>query len=392
MSKITINGKEYDFSDPDELKKIMESHNDGFSPSEQGLAGSGDENMKIFTDNNIVAGNKVYKSLNDLPPELRAKIQQNLGKLKNIPFAKSMLKMYGLDIDNPGNMQQNSGNNPFGNNYQSSDPFKNIPSSNSPFNNQPSNPFGSSGKSSMGLIITVVALLGVGGFVAFMIFGINFITSSWEETFELTGDPTHFDPIASVNEVRSHIDTNAKLSSIDIMYVRSDGTMDLKVTSYRPNVTYDFYRELAEPPKDAPPVGAGGTTTGKWYEPVEADVYEPGQWRHVSKMGGGVSTEYSYMNKGIDLDRSDPTTSPDTFVDDPKCSAKDLWKIAIQKGAPADAVANIDYDDGGYNFYISNADINLDFGMDCKLKGDDAPPVPEQPADPVEPTDPMIPL
>jgi len=369
--KITMNGKEYNFDDlPDDMKKMLKDSNQNGIPdiADQGVnntlsVNSNNPNPNVFVDTNIVSGGKNYKSFNDLPPELKAKIQQGLGKLKNIPFAKSMLKMYGLDVNTINNPQMNPGNSPFDKNNNQ------FGGSNSPFN-QPSNPLFTGKKSNSGGIIAVLVFLLIGGFVALIIFATTSLGTMWEESFDLQGDPTHFDPIKAVGEMRLHIDPNAKLSSIDISYIRSDGTMDLTVQTYRPNVNYQFYKELAEPPKDAPPVGAGGTADGKWYEPVDADVYEPGQWRHVKRMGGGVSTEYSYVNKGIDLDRSTPITNPSEFVDDPTCSIADLWEAAIKKGAPASAVASVDYDSGGYVFSISDANIRMEFDFDCKLKED----------------------
>lgn len=352
--KITVNGQEYNFEDqPDDKKK------------------------NVFMDSSIVSGGKTYKNFNDLPPEVKAKIQESLSKVQNVPFAKSILKMFNLDINNLHNMQLNSGSDPFKNPTGNSNPFGNIPGGSNPFQ-QFGNPMfsGKKGGGAGWVIGFVILFLGLGGVIWLMSFGIANIGSTWEESFELKGDPTHFDPIAAVEEMRSHIDPNAKLSSIDISYVKSDGTMDLTVTSYRPNTRYQFYRELSEPPKDAPPVGAGGTKDGKWYEPVDVDVFEPGQWRHVKKMGGGVSTEYSYIHKGIDLDRSTPTTSPSEFVDDPKCSIADFWKEAIRQGAPADAVANVSYDHYGYEFDIYDADVDLEFDFDCQLKGDDWTPSP----------------
>ena len=320
----------------------------------------------------ITIDGKEFDDFENLPPEVKAKLQEKLGSLKNVPFAKNILKTYGMNLDDFGNISSEKTPDPlFENKQPEGNQFGGSQFSNNSSNfsfNQSSDPFRSGKKSHIGLAIggvMLVCILGVAG----LIYGINQLTSSWEETFALTGDTTHFDPIASVNEVRSHIDPNAKLSSIGIDYIRSDGTMDLSA-KYNAKTEYKFYRELAQPPKDAPPVGAGGTVNGKWYEPVSAEVYEPGQWRHVTKMGGSVSTEYDYMNKGIDLDRDDPTATPQKFVDDPKCQIKDFWKIAIEKGAPASAVARVDYDDSCYEFRISDADISLIFTNSCKLETD----------------------
>lgn len=189
------------------------------------------------------------------------------------------------------------------------------------------------------------------------------------DTRPVPGDPRRFDPVAALPGVRDYAGEKANLVSISAYYVRADGTMDLNA-SYdpKPNVTYEFYRE-ASPPENAPPVGAGGTAGGAWYEKVTISAYEPGQWRHVTRIGGGVSTEYSYENQGMERDIDSPTaTIYDTFVPDPACSFTRLWSTALERGAPADAVAIIEYDSYGYDFSISGADISLEFDQDCKLR------------------------
>lgn len=396
--KITLNGKEYNFDDlPEDMKKILKDENHNGIPDISDEAvnitnANGGGEPHVFINQQFHANGKNYNSLNDLPPELKAKIQQNLSKLQNIPFAKSFLKMYGFDMNKfqsgfqnnqfentqPGN---SSGNN-FGNQFGGSQ-F-----------NQFQNPLGKA-KSYTMIGIGFIFLM-IGGFVALMLFATTSLTSSFEETFELKSDTKNFAPYLAIDDIRSHIDPGAKITSVDIAYVRSDGTMDLTAKNYRPTVKYEFYRELTTPPKEAPPIGAGGTKEGKWYEPVTADVYEPGQWRHVTSMGGGVSRSYSYSNKGLDLDRGTPTTSVPKFIEDPKCSIKDFWLVAIKKGAPADAVASIDYDESGYSFDIRGAldvkgeRISLEFDQNCKLKKSpfddieaghtfEEPPVPETP-------------
>ncbi len=339
MPKITINGKEYDFENGDDLKRLMQAAGKNADGSSK-ISIIGNPDIKVSTDKNI-------------------------------------LKMYGMDMNNlesPKDGDQFE-TMPTGKNDASNGSASGKSFGGSSFSGSSDSSF-SSGTSDEDIqklfkksngtrwITWVVVLLCIGGFVG-MFFAIGGITQSWEETYALSGDPTHFDPIASVNEMRSHFDPTAKLSSIEMDYVGADGTMDL-TAKYNANTTYKFYREVPTP-KDAPPVGAGGSAAGKWYEPVEADVYQPGQWRHVSKMGGGVNAEYDYSNKGIDLNRDDPTATPDTFIDDPKCSIKDFWKIANQKGAPAGSVATINYDDSGYGFSISNTDVNLQFNKDCTL-------------------------
>ena len=188
-----------------------------------------------------------------------------------------------------------------------------------------------------------------------------------EESAAVSGDPISFDPVASLPEVKEFSGEGSKLLSIDAMYVRSDGTLDLTATSYRPTVDYEFYRETAAP-EDAPPIGAGGSIERKWYETVTVSVYRPGETRHVTSMGGGINKSYYYTNKGMDRSVDGPTgVVPGVELAEPKCSFADLWKVALEEGAAEDAVAMIEYTEDGYDFSISGLDINLEFDAECTL-------------------------
>lgn len=116
-------------------------------------------------------------------------------------------------------------------------------------------------------------------------------------------------------------------------------------------------------PADAPPIGAGGTVDGKWFIPVDIDIYQPGQWRKVS--GGNLS--YTYMNRGMQREVNDPTSADQIILPDPTCSFADFWAEVLKHDAPQSAVAIIDYDQNGYEFNISDVSINLEFGMDCQF-------------------------
>jgi hypothetical protein len=223
-------------------------------------------------------------------------------------------------------------------------------------------------KIAVGIVLPIIIFMGA------LIYGINYLTGTViEQTAEIPGDPKTFDPVTSLLAVEAHAGEGVKLMSIDASYVKSDGTLDLTVTKpYSPEVKYEFYREKKDETKEAPPLGAGGVEGGFWYENVSIDVYEPGQWRHVISMGGGGSSEYSYQNKGMDKDVGSVQYGKPVSIPEPKCSFKDLWAAAMEKGAPKDAVADIKYDDdykGGaqYAFDISGTDFDYDFGEDCKM-------------------------
>lgn len=218
----------------------------------------------------------------------------------------------------------------------------------------------------LGCLLLVAALITVGIKVVIPLFQSGFGMS---DTRSVSGDAAHFDPITSLPDVRAYAGEGAQLTSIDANYVRSDGTLDLTASSYLPRATYEFVRELDAPPPDAPPIGAGGSVNGRWYEPVEIAVYQPGQWRSVTRIGGGVSNSYTYMNQGMQREVDDATSSPEPILPDPTCSFADLWQVALKQDAPADAVAIIDYEADGYSFNISGASIYLQFDQQCKLVG-----------------------
>jgi hypothetical protein len=192
-----------------------------------------------------------------------------------------------------------------------------------------------------------------------------FFQSGGGEVFtrEVPGDAKFFDPIAGLPQVQAFAGENVEVISIKAYYVRSDGTMDLTATSYHPYVDYEFVHQVPAP-ADAPPVGAGGTLNGKWYQTVNVKAYEPGQWRHVTS----GSSEYSYMNKGLERDEDRPRNYKSDTAGMPQCSFKTLWSVAKEKGAPEDAVATIEYTYRGYDFRIRDTDVDLEFSPNCHLK------------------------
>jgi hypothetical protein len=199
-----------------------------------------------------------------------------------------------------------------------------------------------------------------GGFMWFVLFSNSGAKMMGAETYPLKSDPKHFDPFAGLAEVRERVGKNAHLIEISAYYVRSDGTMDLEAT-YKPspNVTYTFQVPVDKPPSDAPPVGVGSTTRDSvWLQEVEVECYQPGQGRSVSRSSGGTRVSYSYHNEGMDFSRHSPAMQPfKDDIGDPKITTVALWKIALDKGAPKDAVAIINDSGTGYRFNISAAKI-----------------------------------
>jgi hypothetical protein len=216
----------------------------------------------------------------------------------------------------------------------------------------------------VGCVLQLAVMLVITGLVIryvitpFMISGGGMV-----DTRPVPGDATRFDPVAAYNDIMAYAGSGAQLVSITATYVRSDGTQDL-TASYYPYTNYDFVLEVPTP-ADAPPVGAGGTTSGTWYEPIEIRAYQPNQWRKVSG-----TNNYSYMNQGMQRDTSSPSASEPQIIRAPKCSFADLWEVALRRDAPRNAVAIIEYDQEGYSFIISDVSIYLQFDAECNLIDD----------------------
>jgi hypothetical protein len=189
------------------------------------------------------------------------------------------------------------------------------------------------------------------------------------ETRAITGTANAWDPIANYISVATFAAPSAQLISFTATSVRPDGTLDLTATySPAPRADFKFVHEV-DRPANAPPVGAGSTGRGPWYEPVSIGVYQPGQRRHFYYSGGGVSADMDYVNEGMERQLDDPTTTlPGTIAAPPKCALADLWKTAQSKSdAPSDAVATISYDADGYSFSISALSIYLSFDTECRI-------------------------
>jgi hypothetical protein len=174
------------------------------------------------------------------------------------------------------------------------------------------------------------------------------------------GDPSRFDPIASMDSIQAQVGDGAELIEMSSTFVKSDGTQDLTTDVYFARSDYEFVREVP-PPDDAPPIGAGGSASGRWYQITHVDIHDPGQWRQVTG-----STSYSYLHKGMALDEFTPTGNKPDTIPPPTCPFSILWQHAIADGVPSDAVANIAYDNMEYEFYISDLGYRARFDATCQ--------------------------
>lgn len=206
---------------------------------------------------------------------------------------------------------------------------------------------------SIGCFTCAVAIVLFIGALVWLIMGIG----DWmagDRNQVLVGDPSRYDPFANLDELRAIAGPDARLVSINAFQVRSDGTMNLNADYVpRPTVTYRFVLPLAKPPENAPPSGVTGPAGAPWMQFVTLVASRPGGFRRVIERRGISRNEYMYRHRGLDKDVSTPVQGqiPENLPD-PKISTAELWRMGREKGAPDDAVANIDYDQAGYRWSV----------------------------------------
>lgn len=192
-----------------------------------------------------------------------------------------------------------------------------------------------------------------------------------EETYPISGNPSQFDPIAAIPEIRAKVSPGAVLISFNATSVRADGTIDLMAT-YKPapyaDYTFNVPLDKAPDGQTAPPIGAGRGPDDVWIQQVTVRVYEPGQRRHVNRISGASRSSYSYTNEGMDIDRQTPRMQKlEKGIDSPKVTTKQMWAIAEKLGANKEAVATIRFSGDTYEFRIMGTDIDLRWDENGKL-------------------------
>jgi hypothetical protein len=159
--------------------------------------------------------------------------------------------------------------------------------------------------------------------------------------------------MAGLDQVMALAPADARLESVHATGVRSDGTMDLMASdSPAPRAVYTFHREVPAP-KDAAPIGAGGSIDGRWFETLHIEAYQPGKRRQVTSIGGKIAQRFWFINRGLEIKAGSVSGKPAApEVPRPACGFSSLWDSAIARGAPAEAVAQFTYDARGYLFNI----------------------------------------
>lgn len=207
-------------------------------------------------------------------------------------------------------------------------------------------------------------------FIVFVGWGMPYLLGRYAEHTEKTpGDPKNYRPLEQLAAVTAYAGDGALLQGVSIRYIRKDGTVNLEADNYAPSVEYDFIRRLAEPPEDAPPIGAGTSVKGDWVEPIQIEVIKPGGRRYVRRTGGGVSSSYSYIHHGMQRETSKATQVENPHaITLPSCSLSELWDKAVDGNMSLnDAVANIEIKEDGITFTISGASVYRAFTKDCQV-------------------------
>lgn len=222
----------------------------------------------------------------------------------------------------------------------------------------------STGCSAFVVVALIVAF--IAGCILFGVRGLPVIIAKFNKNNKpVPGDPHRFDPVASLTAVAAFAGPDSQLVGFEARFVRSDGTMDL-TADYNPEVKYSFQRIIQASDKNKP-LGAGGGP-GPRYVPVTVQVWKPGRIMFHHRIGGGVSSKWNEMERGMRREEGSEQVMPVGKPVTLRCSLEKLWQTAIQKGAPSDAVAAIRYDaDWGYRFSIADTDVRLSFDDNCLL-------------------------
>ena len=211
-----------------------------------------------------------------------------------------------------------------------------------------------------------LAIVGIGGFMAYRFFSGVLGEVMTERTFEVSR-PAAFDAFGDYKEVVAGMGMpSARLVSIEASGVRPDGTMDLTAEyTPGPRASYEFIEPTEEGKEKMPPIGAGRKPDDVWARKVTAEAYRPGQTSHITKRGGSINAEYYHTNEGVTFKPDSPRAQamPEA-LSAPKVTTQEMWKKALSLGAPKDAVAQVSYDAKGYGFWITGTKISLRWKVD----------------------------
>jgi hypothetical protein len=171
----------------------------------------------------------------------------------------------------------------------------------------------------------------------------------------LSGFPEHVDPLAAL-PLAEGLTARTQLRRIVAISVGSDGTVDLRQA--RANIRYEFDSAAGEGPEAPRPAGTvrQGHYCGRQSVQVKPEgiAAEPDQPRAVCRPGIGEP------------------------LPEPRCGPRQLWALALQRGASADGRAVIEYyrsqEGPAWRFSLSSPRTHFVMYGDCEheLTGDAA--------------------
>ncbi len=175
----------------------------------------------------------------------------------------------------------------------------------------------------------------------------------------LAGDERHFDPIGDIGYATTLAGDGLEFVGMKAEFVQPDGTLDL-AADYRPSVTYEWRGKPQI--ETSRPVGAGGGSTSASRVTVRVTAFG---FEHTGTDHEGA--QLYDLNLGMRRrEHRAPMRTNQAAAPPPACGLKGIWSAAKQAGAPARAVAVIDYDASGYTFRIQGTGFEMRFGQDCK--------------------------
>jgi len=144
------------------------------------------------------------------------------------------------------------------------------------------------------------------------------------------------------------------LSKIELTYVDENGVV---YSEYQGSIRVSFAQPLPPPPPPPPrPIGA----------PPVLDTPRSTHECFMVSISGGTTQEYDGdMCEMMDLALTISRRAPEPAAP-PKCTPSAIWQLALLRGAPKGALAQIEYD-GRWDFEIrdARAPFSVSFADDC---------------------------
>ena len=174
----------------------------------------------------------------------------------------------------------------------------------------------------------------------------------------LAGFPGHVDPLSALARARS-LTGREQLRRITSVGVGSDGTVDLGQA--HASIRYEFDSAAGEGPDAPRPAGTVRPVhyCGRQAVEIQSDgiVAEPDQPKATCRLSQGEA------------------------LPQPRCGPRELWALALQRGATADGRATLEYyraqEGPAWRFSLANPRVHFTMYGDCEheLQGDSGRPL-----------------